>query len=93
MRDTEIVRYRKALTIAIEALRTYADPGFYHAITIIGDRPTGGFDEDVSRVKGSDYNRPMPGKIARKAVSELERRYGRLELEPLIDPAVPNGAR
>jgi len=84
-RDKEIIRYRKALSIAIDALRMYADPEFYHAITIIGDRPTGGFDEDVSRVKDSDYDRPMPGKLARKAINTLERRYGTLELEPIVD--------
>jgi len=83
--DRELLRYRKALTIAIDALRVYADPGFYHAITIIGDRPTGGFDEDVSRCRDSDYNRPMPGKRARTAIRELERRYATLELEPIID--------
>lgn len=84
-RDSKLIRYRKALSIAYDALQKYADPSFYHAIMIIPDRPTGGFDEDVSVVKNSEYDRPMPGKEARKALKLLERRYGSLELEPTVD--------
>lgn len=78
----ELVRYQKALSIAIAALRQYADPEFYHAITIIGDRPTGGFDRDISKCPDSDYERPMPGKIARAAIKKLEKSYGNLQLLP-----------
>jgi hypothetical protein len=71
--DARIAKYDRLLGILIDALQMYADPSFYHAITIIGDRPTGGFDEDISRVQGSDYNRPMPGKLARKALRDAEK--------------------
>jgi hypothetical protein len=71
--DMRVAKYEKLCCLLVEALSMYADPGFYHAITIIGDRPTGGFDEDVSRVQGSDYNRPMPGKLARQALRNAEK--------------------
>lgn len=71
--DKRIAKYERLCCLLVGALQMYADPGFYHAITIIGDRPTGGFDDDVSRVKSSDYNRPMPGKLARKALRDAER--------------------
>jgi hypothetical protein len=74
--DKRIAKYERLCSLLIEALTIYADPSFYHAITIIGDRPTGGFDEDVSRVHGSIYNRPMPGKLARKALRDAERLVG-----------------
>jgi hypothetical protein len=71
--DKRIAKYERLCSILIDALQMYADPGFYHAITIIGDRPTGGFDEDISRVQGSGYNRPMPGKLARRALRDAEK--------------------
>lgn len=65
MTETEkIAKYDELCGLLIETLTIYADPGFYHAIVIIGDAPTGGFDEDVSVVP-SRYDRPMPGKAAR----------------------------
>lgn len=79
----ELDRYKHALTIAINALERYADPTFYHAIAIIGDAPTGGFDKDVSTVdKSFGYGRPMPGKEARKALDRLAKRFGDLKLLP-----------
>jgi hypothetical protein len=59
----------KAIDMLGEALRMYADPTFYHAITIIGDRPTGGFDEDVSMTEEYDY--PKPGKLARETLAAV----------------------
>jgi hypothetical protein len=82
----DLLRYRKALTIAVDALERYGDPTFYHAIAIIGDAPTGGFDKDISRVdKSFGYDRKMPGAHARKAINLLRKRFGSLELEPIVD--------
>lgn len=50
------------------ALEVYADPGFYHACMFMFDRPTGGFDEDFDY--DEDYERDMPGKLARAALKE-----------------------
>jgi len=53
-----------------EALAFYADPGTYHAVAFLFDRPCGGFEEDFSRDHGDDfYERSMPGKTAREALS------------------------
>jgi len=75
MADARIAKYEKLCCILIDALQMYANPEFYHGIMIIPDRPAGGFDEDVSSVKklGFDYNRPMPGKLARTALRKAEK--------------------
>lgn len=78
MKDAEKVKYQRALGIAVDALKMYADEESYHAIAFAFDRPTGEFADDFSRVKDSDYDRPMPGKAARKALLKLTRRYGDL---------------
>lgn len=77
-RDKEIERYKRALGIAMDALNMYASPDSYFAIGFGFDRPCGDFADDFSRVKLSDYNRPMPGKIARAAIRKLQRSYGGL---------------
>lgn len=79
----ELDRYKKALGLAIDALQMYGNPEFYHAIMILSDPPTGGFDKDVSDVRklGFDYNRPMPGKLARSILKRLESRYGDLTIK------------
>lgn len=49
-----------------EALEYYADPETYHACMFLFDRPAGKFEEDFSSDHGNqDYDRPMPGAIAR----------------------------
>lgn len=54
------------------ALNFYADPETYHACTFLFDRPTGGFDDDFSDDHGhEDYDRPMPGTIARDALKGI----------------------
>jgi len=50
------------------ALETYANPEFYHGCAFMFDRPTGGFDEDFDF--DDEYQRPMPGKLARKVLDE-----------------------
>ena len=80
--DHELVqafaRHRLAETARLEAeierlrgaLEFYADPGIYHAISIIGDRPCGEFYDDFSQDHGDpDYKREMPGKTARTALA------------------------
>jgi hypothetical protein len=60
-----------------EALEFYADPETYHGCAFLFDRPTGGFDDDFDSDHGhEDYNRPMPGKLARAALSEKENGNG-----------------
>src|SRR5690606_35376798 len=53
-----------------EALEFYADPDTYVAIAFFADSPSGEFMDDFSEDHGGDYNRPMPGKAARQALSE-----------------------
>ena len=65
----EIIQLRSLCNELAEALELYADEGFYHGITILADRPTGGFDEDISLDEGSDYDYPKPGKAARAALA------------------------
>lgn len=80
-KDRELERYRKALSIAHDALQFYADPENYHAIAFMADRPAGGFANDFDTKHGHDfYDRPMPGKTARKALKLLVRKYGSLRL-------------
>ncbi len=50
-----------------EALEFYANPDTYFACAFVFDRPTGGFDEDFDEGH-EDYDRPMPGKMARQAL-------------------------
>jgi len=75
---TELEKYRKALGIAMDALVMYAREDSYHAVAFLFDRPCGKFADDFSRAKGSEYNRPMPGKAARAALAKMAKRYGGL---------------
>lgn len=64
------VYLQKRLLRAEEALDFYADPENYHAISFLLDRPCGGFADDFSEDHGhGDYERPMPGKLAREVLS------------------------
>ena len=83
--------YRSELEAALEALRrswdvidTYGQPGFYHGCAFLFDRPTGGFDEDVSF--SEEYGDQRPGKIAREWLPDLERAIARAE-EALRSPS------
>ena len=56
----------------IDALRFYATPHTYHAVTILADRPAGEFFDDVSEDHGDRYyGRAMPGKLARETLTRL----------------------
>src|SRR3989304_3873400 len=53
-----------------EALEFYADPENYHAIAFLGDAPCGDFAADFDEDHGHpDYDRGMPGRRARSALS------------------------
>ena len=57
---------------AIQALAFYADPDSYAAILFIPDRPCGEFADDFSDDHGfGQYDRPMPGKLARETLKEI----------------------
>ncbi len=79
-RDRTLERYQRLCGILLEGLKVYADPEFYHAIAVFGDRPCGDFADDMSRVKDSDYDRPMHGKLARRTISRAIKRYGDLKV-------------
>jgi len=55
----------------IDALSFYADPDTYFAIGILPDKPCGAFIDDMSEDHDGDYNRPMPGKLARQTLREI----------------------
>ena len=53
-----------------EALEFYADPETYHGCSFLFDRPTGGFDEDLSEDHGNwKYEYAKPGKLARATLA------------------------
>jgi len=58
---------REQVRVLREALEIYANPDFYFACSFFFDRPTGGFDEDFDY--DEQYERDMPGKIARAALA------------------------
>lgn len=80
--DDAIERYQRALGILYDTLCEYADPGFYHAVLFMADRPAGGFADDLSVVANSDYDREMPGALARKALDRVEKEFGELVMAP-----------
>lgn len=82
MRDdiAELYRYKKLCGILIDALEQYADPDFYFAIAFAPDTPAGSFADDFSRVDGSQYNRVMPGKLARLTLKKAATKYGDLSV-------------
>lgn len=87
--------YRPELEAALEALRrswdvidTYGQPGFYHGCAFLFDRPTGGFDEDVSF--SEEYGDQRPGKIAREWLPDLERAIARAEEALRSPPSRPD---
>lgn len=78
--DQEIGRYKQLCGMLYDALSDYADPGFYHAIAFLADHPAGGFADDESMVAESDYDRPMPGKLARETIDKAAAEFGDLRI-------------
>jgi hypothetical protein len=69
----EIDKRDETIAILREALRFYADPGNYHAISFMFDRPCGGFADDFSKDHGDEfYRRRMPGALARRVLRESD---------------------
>jgi len=55
-----------------DALYFYADPDSYFAIGFFPDRPCGEFMDDFDDKHGfTNYDRPMPGKLARETLLEV----------------------
>ena len=74
----ELAYFQSKLAEAERALEFYADPETYHACAFYFDPPTGGFDDDFDEDHGhEDYDRPMPGKLARTTLATIR------EEEPL----------
>jgi hypothetical protein len=72
-----------------EALAFYADPENYHAIAILADPPCGEFVDDFDDDHGHpDYDRPMPGKRARSALSLVEEDWQPIESAPRDGTAI-----
>ena len=68
VRDAHIIRRR--VRGLIDAVAFYADPSTYHAVAFWFDSPCGGFDDDFDENHGNPfYDRPMPGRTAREALS------------------------
>ncbi len=58
----------------VETLEFYSDPQSYHAISFLFDPPCGEFSDDFGTQDEHGhycYSRPMPGKRARAALSDL----------------------
>ena len=71
--NNQIVQLKAKVAAAERVLQFYADPETYHACTFLFDPPTGGFDEDMDTEHGHpNYDRPMPGKMARQALAALD---------------------
>lgn len=68
--DTDILA---AVDKLVEALEFYADPENYHAILILPDRPSGAFADDFSDAEHPDYDRWMPGKLARETLAAMQK--------------------
>jgi hypothetical protein len=73
--DIALKAMRRAHAVALKRIREleaalwmYADPNSYYATSFLFDPPCGEFRDDFSLVKWSDYNRKMPGKLARRAL-------------------------
>lgn len=67
------VETKALLEKALETLGFYADPETYHACSFLFDPPTGGFDEDFGQEHDhEDYDRAMPGKMARETIRMIE---------------------
>lgn len=65
----------RSLLEAIKALQMYGNPDSYYAIAFLYDPPCGEFRDDFSNVdKSWQYNRKMPGKLARKTLDKIAKR-------------------
>lgn len=69
-------KYDEIVNELKDALEFYADPNSYFGIMFFTDHPCGDFSEDVSEDHGfNHYDRPMPGKHARKIIEKVEKEF------------------
>lgn len=76
----EMRRYKELCGLLHDALAFYANPETYHAIAFLGDPPCGEFANDCSLEHTADYDRPMPGKMARETLQKVRAEYGDLSV-------------
>jgi hypothetical protein len=76
MKKDNLKKVNKIANTLLKALELYADPGFYHGCGFMFDRPTGGFDGDFSKDPTGQYDRKMPGKLARQAIAKCRKIAG-----------------
>jgi hypothetical protein len=75
----KLKQYQDLCGMLWETLQHYGDPEFYHAIAIMADRPAGGFADDFDKSYSNlEYDRPMPGKLARETMEAAIVEYGEL---------------
>jgi hypothetical protein len=68
----QLATWLKELRGLREVVEFYADPENYHGIAFFFDPPCGGFADDFDEDHGHPhYDRPMPGKLARKILDEV----------------------
>ena len=66
-------RIAAGVEVLLDAVEFYADPDSYFAVSVLADRPSGGFADDFSEDHGNDfYDRAMPGKYAREALTKWD---------------------
>lgn len=82
--EKELQKHRRLAGKLFEALMVYADPEFYHAISFLGDHPCGEFLTDFGKV--DSYDRPMPGKSARKTIKRVAKLYPDLKIITTAGP-------
>ena len=71
--EKKLHQQNKMIVELVEALQFYANPGTYHAVTVLADSPCGDFVNDFSDEHGDDlYERSMPGKLARHALTQFD---------------------
>ena len=65
---------KEKIKILEEALIFYADPDNYFAIGFFPDTPCGDFINDFSNTPQWEYDRPMPGKLARETIVKINKK-------------------
>jgi len=83
-KNKTITLNKEDLEALVDGLSFYAEPDTYHAISFFVDPPCGDFYKDVSEDEYTvEYNRPMPGKLARKTLTSFVEKY-KPELQALF---------
>lgn len=89
--EQENKRYQRLAGTLFDALVEYGNPEFYHAVTIVADQPAGSFADDLDDNHAHpDYNRPMPGKLARETIGIVYGVYGDMTISSALPDRVWN---